>query len=1048
MERQEPTPSGRPASARGVVPERAPAPPARPPRPGRDATPRVRPPAPDEVRRLVRELETVVAGEVRFDAGSRAVYATDLSMYRQVPIGVIVPRDAADVERAVAVCRAHGVPVLGRGCGTSLAGQCCNVAVVFDFSKYMNRLRWLDPGRRLARVEPGLINDQLREAAERHRLTFGPDPATHAYCTLGGQIGNNSCGVHSVMAGRTVDNVESLEVLTYDGLRMEVGATDDAEYERILARGGRRAELFRALRALRDRHGEAIRAGFPRIPRRVSGYSVDELLPERGFHVARALVGHEGTCALVLAATVRLVPSPQGRVTALFAYPDVLAAAEDVPLMLEQAPIGVEAIERHVIENMRRKGQEPDGARHLPDGRCWLLVEFGGADRDEATARADAAVARVGARTRSSGHRVLADLAEQRAVWLIRESGVAASRVPGVEDAWPSWEDAAVAPERLAGYLRDFAKLVDEFGYRYTLFGHFGDGCVHTRITFDVKTEDGLRRYRQFMERAADLVVRHGGSLSGEHGDGQARGELLPRMYGPDVMEAFRAFKRAWDPTGRMNPGKKIDPYPLDTNIRYGPARRLRPVRTWFSFAADGGLFANATERCFGVGKCRALGGATMCPSFQVTREEKHSTRGRAHLLYEMLAGEEISRGWRDDAVKEALDLCLACKGCKNDCPVNVDMATYKAEFLAHYYEGRLRPRHAYALGLVSRWARAAELAPGVANALARLPGASGALKALAGIAPERPLPPFAEETFRRGFGRRRSRVRDGAPRVMLWPDTFNDHFLPATAHHAVEVLEGAGYAVELPARRVCCGRPLYDYGMLARARDQLLEDLEVLEPALEAGTPIVFLEPSCAAVFRDELPNLLPDDPAARRLSRQTVLLADQLERTDGWSPPRLERQAILHGHCHQKAVLGGTAAEERILARMGARVTKPDSGCCGMAGSFGYEREHYGLSMKIGERVLLPEVRRAPLDALLVADGFSCREQIAQGTARQALHLADVLALAFQEEGSAERPLYPESRYVEPPAPARVGVLALVGVAACALGLAVVGRAVARRG
>jgi Fe-S oxidoreductase len=510
-------------------------------------------------------------------------------------------------------------------------------------------------------------------------------------------------------------------------------------------------------------------------------------------------------------------------------------------------------------------------------------------------------------------------------------------------------------------------------------------------------------------------------------------------MYGPEVMEAFHAFKRAWDPSGRMNPGKKIDPYPLDTNIRYGPARHLRPVETYFSFPQDGGAFANAAERCFGVGKCRALGGATMCPSFQVTREEKHSTRGRAHLLYEMLAGEEIAKGWRDESVKEALDLCLSCKGCKGECPVNVDMATYKAEFLAHYYEGRLRPRHAYALGLVSRWSRLAEIAPGLANAFTRLPGLSRGVKALAGIAPQRPLPGFAAETFRAAFARRDGPDRSGAPRVVLWPDTFNDHFFPATAHHAVEVLENAGYAVDIPQRRVCCGRPLYDYGMLRRARAMLEHDLDVLAPALDAGLPVVFLEPSCAAVFRDELPNLLPHDERARRLARQTVLFAELLEQTPGWTPPRLDREAVLHGHCHQKAVLGGTGAEQRLLERMGVRVRTPESGCCGMAGSFGYEKDHYAISMKIGERVLLPEVRRAHLDQLLVADGFSCREQIAQGTARQALHLADVLAMALHEGPGGPGVPFPESRYVDTPAPPSVRALVALGLALCALGVAV---------
>src|SRR5919198_5292180 len=694
---------------------------------------------------LAAALRKRLCGEVRFDPGSRALYATDLSIYRQSPIGVVIPKTIEDVIITVEECERRGIPILGRGCGTSLAGQCCNIAVVIDFSKFLHRLLWLDPKRKLACAEPGIIYDDLNDAAERYHLTFAPDPATHQYCTLGGMIGNNSCGVHSVMGGRTVDNVEELEILTYDGLQMRVGRTSDADLERIISEGGRRGEIYRKLRDLRDRYASLVRERYPHIPRRVSGFNLDELLPEKDFNVARALVGTEATCVLVLGATLQLMHSPPHRALLVIGYPDLFRAGDNAAPIRKYGPIGLEAVQAHVIKNMKRKGQAVAGEKFLPEGDTWLIVEFGGDTREEARDRARHAQHEI--ETSLHGHvamNVIDDPADQKAVWHIRESGVGASRVSNIEDAWPSWEDAAVPPEVLGNYLRDFDKLLDKFNYRWTIFGHFGDGCVHCRITFDLKTREGVRAYRAFMQEAADLVVRYGGSLSGEHGDGQARAELLPKMYGPELVQAFREFKSIWDPQWKMNPGKVVDPYPLDTNLRVGPDYQPRRVQTYFQFPEDKGNFALATERCFGVGKCRALNGDTMCPSFKATREEMHTTRGRAHLLFEMMRGDVLADGWRDEHVKESLDLCLACKGCKSDCPVSVDMATYKAEFLAHYYEGRLRPRQAYAMGLVANWARMASFAPGLANFLSHAPLLGRAAKMLAGISQRREIPRLA----------------------------------------------------------------------------------------------------------------------------------------------------------------------------------------------------------------------------------------------------------------------------------------------------------------
>jgi FAD/FMN-containing dehydrogenase/Fe-S oxidoreductase len=948
-----------------------------------------------DAQALEADLRRALRGEVRFDAGSRALYATDASNYRQVPIGVVLPRDAEDVEAAVAVCRKHGAPLLGRGGGTSLAGQCCNVAVVLDFSRHLAGIPDIDPGRRTARVLPGTVLDDLRAAAAPHGLTFGPDPATHAWCTLGGMIGNNACGVHSITSGRTSDNVEALEVLTYDGLRLRVGATSEEELARLIRSGGRRGEIYGRLRALRDRYAGLIRTRFPRIPRRVSGFNLDELLPENGFHVARALTGSEGTCVTILEATVRLVPRPAARVLLVLGYPDIFQAADHVLEVLAAEPIGLEGMDRFLVDNDFTRLSHRAVLESLPRGDAWLLAEFGGATREDGTARARSLMDGLSSRKDSPGLLLLDEPADQARFWAVRESAVGTtSHDPRLGDAWPGWEDSAVPPARLSAYLRDLKALLTAYGYGAALYGHFGEGCLHARINFDLRTEEGVRRHRRFMEEAADLVVAHGGSLSGEHGDGQARGELLERMFGPELVAAFGEFKAIWDPEGRMNPGKVVDPSPLDADLRLRSP--LREPETVFRWPQDDGQLSRAVLRCVGVGRCRRddlAGGGVMCPSWQATREEKHSTRGRARLLFEMLAGDILRDGWRSDEVREALDLCLSCKGCKRDCPAGVDLAAYKAEFLHHYYQDRRRPALAYAAGLIFRWARLAALAPGLANAVARGP-LEPLVKRLAGIAPGRSLPAFARSTFRSRF-----KPRGEGPPVLLWPDTFTNHFQPEIAEAAVEVLAAAapgGHRVEIPDRPLCCGRPLYDFGMLDLARRQLQEILEALRPAIAAGTPLVVLEPSCAAVFRDELPQLFPDDPAARRLAERTFTLAGFLVRETGFAPPGLKGKAIVQGHCHQQSVLG-MGADRELLRRLGLDAQLLE-GCCGMAGAFGFAREHFEVSRAVGERVLLPAVREAGPDTLILADGFSCREQIAQGAGRRARHLAEVLRDALR--------------------------------------------------
>lgn len=974
-----------------------------------------------DVAGLEHALRKQLRGEVRFTEGDRALYATDSSNYRQIPIGVVVPRDTEDAVAAVEICQRFGAPLTSRGGGTSLAGQCCNTAVILDFSKYVHRLLEIDTEKQIARVEPGIVLDDLNHAAEKHSLIFGPDPATHSHCCLGGMIGNNSGGVHSVMAQfhgggpRTSDNVEELEILTYDGVRMRVGKTSDAELEQIIREGGRRGDIYRRLRDLRDRYADLIRARYPDVPRRASGYNLDELLPEKGFNVARALAGSEGTCVVILNATLHLIPSPKVRSLAVIAYPDVYHAGDDVPLVLKHKPLGLEGIDDVLIDAMLQKGIHPRDLKLLPEGKGWLIVEFGGETKQEADDKARALLQEIKQQSKSArGTKIFDDPREELEIWEIRDSGLGASaRVPDQPDTWEGWEDTAVPPEKIGAYLRDFRKLLEKYGYKCTLYGHFGQGIVHTRIDFGLKTAEGIQQYMAFTKEGAELVVRYGGTLSGEHGDGQARGDLLDIMFGPELVEAFREFKSIWDPEWKMNPGKIVEPYHRNENLRYGEEYNPSQPPTHFQFPRDHGSFSFALERCVGVGQCRREEHGTMCPSYMVTREEKHCTRGRARLLWELLQGDIIGRnGWRDKSVHEALNLCLACKGCKSDCPVHVDMATYKAEFLSHYYEGRLRPMPAYAMGLIYWWARLASLLPGVVNFFTHTEPFAGLMKRLGGIAPQRKIPKFAKKTFRDWFARR-PKANQGKPRVILWPDTFNNFFFPETAKAAVEVLEGAGFQVTIPPRILCCGRPLYDWGMLELAKRQLGQILDVLSADISAGTPIVGLEPSCVAVFRDELKGLFSNSEQADRLRQQTYTLSEFLvKHAPDYQAPKLQRQALMHGHCHHKAIMQ-LGCEETLLEKMGIDLKVLDSGCCGMAGAFGYEAEKYDVSVACGERVLLPEVRSAPKDTLIIADGFSCREQIEQLTDRRALHSAQVLQMALREGPQGPYGNLPEKRY-----------------------------------
>ncbi|MFF6787135.1 FAD-linked oxidase C-terminal domain-containing protein [Streptomyces sp. NPDC012510] len=1017
---------------------------------------------------LAASLRTAgLRGEADFGVTARALTTMDASNYRRVPLGVVAPRDADDVAAVLSVCREHRVPVVARGGGTSIAGQATGTGMVLDFTRHMNRLVALDPEARTAVVQPGLVLDRLQEAAAPHRLRFGPDPSTHSRCTLGGMIGNNSCGSHSVAWGTTADSVRELSVLGARGEALRLG------------RGW--AGAPDGLRPLMDGELARLRTGFPDLPRRISGYALDALLPEKGADVARSFCGSEGTLGVLTEAVVRLVEAPRARALAVLAYADESAAAESAPGLLPLGPLTVEGMAEDLV---------PPGATGLPRGRAWLFVETGGDTAAEARAHADTVVRAAGAAGSLVDSLVVTDPAAQRALWRIREdaSGTA-TRMPDGSEAWPGWEDCAVPPARLGAYLRDFRGLLRAHDLRGTPYGHFGDGCIHVRIDFDLVTAPGITRFRRFSEELADLVTSHGGSLSGEHGDGQARAELLPRMYGPEMVRLFERVKGVWDPDDLLNPGMLVRPAPLDSHLRFAVLPR-EPVPVEFAYPDDGGDFSAAVRRCVGVAKCRTTevspaSGAVMCPSFRATGEEEHSTRGRARLLHEMLAGEVVTDGWRSPEVRDALDLCLSCKGCRSDCPVGVDMATYKAEFLHHHYEGRRRPAAHYTMGRLPQWLRlvARTRTAGLANSLSDVRPLAWLAKRLGGIAEERELPRLATVPFTRWYERTPGAEGEGGTKgapttVLLWTDTFTEYLSPSVGQAALRVLQAAGLRVIVPPTRwtkreparerraewgeeaaltrprltrapfamrqgrVCCGLTYISTGQLDRARAVLSRTLDMLDmpdvfrgpapqrsldegpapqrsldegpapqrsldegpaPGAPSPLPVVVLEPSCAATLRTDLPELLPDDPRAHRLAASVLTFAEALERhAPNWTPPALNRAVVGQTHCHQHAVLGD-APDRRLRAAAGL-TGDLSGGCCGLAGNFGFEKGHYDVSVTCAEDQLLPAVRAAADDAIVLADGFSCRTQLEQVAGRRGAHLAEVLAEGLGAEPEPE--------------------------------------------
>jgi FAD/FMN-containing dehydrogenase/Fe-S oxidoreductase len=987
---------------------------------------------------LAAALRAAGLAEVETAARRRAEYSSDASNYRVVPAVVAFPRSADEIAAALAVCRDHGAPIVTRGGGTSIAGNALSAGLVLDTSRHLNRVIAVDPQARTATVQPGTVLDAITAAAAPHGLRFGPDPSTHSRATIGGAIGNNACGARALRYGRTADNVIALDVVTGAGARLLAGpASAGPASAGPAAADPAGAALVTGLRALVGANLATIRTEFGRFSRQASGYALEHLLPERGADVAKFLAGTEGTLALTLAATVRLVAAPPATALAVLGYPDMAAAAEAVPALLPHLPVALEGLDSRMVDVVRsRRG--PAAVPALPRGGGWLFAETAGDTLDEARAAALKLAADGGCLDSA-----VITGPQAAALWRIREDGTGlAGRTPAGAPAWPGWEDSAVPPQALPAYLRELTALMAGHGLDGLMYGHFGDGCVHVRIDFPLR--DRADVFRSFLQDAARLAASYGGSASGEHGDGRARGELLPAMYSPAAIGLFGAVKQLFDPAGLLNPGVIVDPAPLDADLRVA----LAPPLTrglGFGYVRDGGDFSTAVHRCVGVGKCRAdntAAGGVMCPSYLATKDEKDSTRGRARVLQELVNGSLVSAGWQSPEVADALDLCLSCKGCSTDCPAGVDMATYKAEALYQRYRGRLRPAAHYSLGWLPRWAALTTRWPGAAtaaNVSLRFPPLAAAVKRLGGIDQRRALPTFAPRSFRRWFtARRRGRAVPAGPApgarapVLLWVDTFTNAFAPHVGQAAVAVLAAAGYDVQVTGRNVCCGLTWISTGQLDGARRQLRRTLDELGPALDAGIPVVGLEPSCTAALRADATELLPGDPRAKALATSVKTLAELLRATDGWQPPDLsDVTAVAQPHCHQHAVLGWHA-DAAILADAGA-VVNAVGGCCGLAGNFGVERGHYDVSVAVAETALLPAVRAAARDAAddtavtVLADGFSCRTQLDQLARVGGTHLAELLAARLPRPAAPPAPPAPAPVSGAPLAQHRRGRLAL---------------------
>ena len=943
---------------------------------------------------VAARLRSAGVADVLADSTNRAAYSTDASLYRVIPKAVVRPQHTEDVLATLSTARDLGVPITPRGAGTSCAGNAVGPGIVLDFTKHMNQVLDVDVAARTARVQAGVVHQSLQRLVMPDGVRFGPDPSSHTRCTIGGMIGNNACGSRALAYGKTSDNVLGLTTVLAEGtvLNLDHGAPreDVIASHPVL---GRLDDMVNANLA-------TIRTEFGRFGRQVSGYALENLLPENGFDVTRFLAGTEGTLGVITEATVRLVTDPAHRVLVALGYADMASAGDAAPLVRAFDPIACEGMDRRLVDVLiARRG--PQAVPELPKGSGWLLVEIAGDDEAEVLARAQACVAGCDA----IDGRVVTNPAEAQALWKVREDGAGlAGRSPKDLPAWPGWEDAAVPPEKLGAYLRDFDALMDTYELSALPYGHFGDGCMHVRIDFPLYRADGAQVLHDFLAEAAKLVARYGGSMSGEHGDGRARSEFLASMYSAQALGLFSGVKEIFDPTNLLNPGVLVDPDPAAANVRMTHVPALTRDLA-LAYAHDGGNFAQAVHRCTGVGKCRASTQGTtnvMCPSYAATGNEKDSTRGRARLLQEMvqggLNGGFISNGWKSREVHEALDLCLSCKGCTSDCPTGIDMPAFKSEVLYQTYKHRIRPRSHYALGQLPRWVRMGGKIPWAFNLALKSTEKVPALKKVAGVDPRRSVPSLARETFRawcakNGVGFFDEARAGGVPSnaVVIMVDTFTDHFSPEVGQAAVRVLRRAGWEPMIMEHPGCCGLTWISTGQLDGAKKQLRGLMSDLAPVARRKIPVVGLEPSCTAVIRGDSAELLPDDPDAALVAGVTNTLAEFLSRDPAWEAPNLAGvDVVAQPHCHHHGVMGWSP-DAKLLREAGANVNQL-GGCCGLAGNFGVEQGHYEVSVAVAEQHLLPAMNSQP-EAELLADGFSCRTQIADLTERRGVHLAQLL-------------------------------------------------------
>jgi FAD/FMN-containing dehydrogenase/Fe-S oxidoreductase len=962
-----------------------------------------------DAQALERALKSAIAGEVRFDRVSRALYSTDASVYQIEPLGVVVARNRDDIITTVRLCHEFRCPLTLRGGGTSQAGQAVGAGVVLDTSKYVNRVLDVDVERRTARVEPGIVLDELNAQLKPHNLRFAPDISTASRATLGGMMANNSAGARSVLYGITLHHVLEQHVVFADGSVAHLKDLTPSELDAACAEDSIYGRGCRTVRDLASAHAMEIDRRYPKLLRRVAGYNLNEFAkPDQPFNLSRLMVGSEGTLGVVLEATVRLVALPKAKAVMAIEFAELLQALEAAPLILRHGPSAVEVMDKFILDYTKQNAelQRKRQAFISGDPGALLCVEFYAEDAAELPARLRALEADLTSHGYGYRHFHALDLPAQAGIWSVREAGLGLSMAMKDDNKSLSFvEDTAVEPARLRDFIDRFLQVVRAHGTSAGVYAHASVGCLHVRPVVNLKTEAGVRTFESLAHAVSDLVLEFGGALSGEHGDGLVRSPFMRKMFGPVLYEAFREIKRTFDPHGILNPGKIVDAPPLTANLRFGPAYRSHTPPTWFDYSAWGGM-SGAVEMCSGLGACRKTLDGTMCPSYMATREEAHSTRGRANTLRLVMAGRLEESGLGDEGVREVLDLCLECRACKAECPVGVDVARFKSEFLADYRQRHGTPLRARALGHVHALSRWASRMPGVANALI----GSGSMRSLnarlLGLHPDRPLPRWAPRTLEAQW----TLDPAGPPeperrrRVLLFNDTFTNYFHPEIGLAARAVLEAAGVTVGLAAN-VCCGRPLISQGLLKEARALAARNTKYLSSlvnAAEAGLhsfTIVFLEPSCLSAMREDVPALLrgEDQQQAQRIADACLSFEEFIERraAEGRGLPLREGPArvLLHGHCHQKS-MGGVAPATALLARIpGATVTDLDAGCCGMAGSFGYAREHFDVSRQIGERRLLPAARRLSHGEVLVAAGTSCRQQVADFTGVRALHPAELL-------------------------------------------------------